>query len=66
MQLPQNILSNLNLPLSRHKYPACLDWQLVRGTWTSTEGSRTFKVVHDPKLGYVIAEMKNYTMGVQA
>lgn len=64
MKLPQDILSNLNLELSRHKNPASLDWQLVRGVWTASERSTTFKVVHDPKLGYVIAESKSHVMGV--
>ncbi len=64
MQLPKDILENLNLSLGRHKDPASLDWQLIRGKWTAKEGDRQFQVV-EFEGSYVIAETKatGYNVG---
>lgn len=59
MQLPSEILDNSNLSLSRHKDPAALDWQQIRGEWIASDGLRCYVIIHDEKLGYVIAE-KHY------
>jgi hypothetical protein len=66
LKLPDNILAELNLSLSRHQHPEDLDWQLERGKWTATAGSRKFVILHDEKLGYVIAEMKNVSYDIGA
>jgi len=63
MQLPSEILDDLNLSVSRHKHPEDLDWILVGGSWTAREGDRVFTVVHSEEFGYVIAEMKATTYG---
>ncbi len=65
MQLPKDILENLNLSLDRHKDPASLDWQLIRGRWTAKEGDRQFQVV-EFEGGYVIAETKATSCSVGA
>ncbi len=64
MQLPNDILENLNLSLGRHKNPASLDWQLIKGKWTAKESNRQFQIV-EFEGGYVIAETKatSYSMG---
>jgi hypothetical protein len=59
MQLPKDILENLNLAISRHKDPASLDWQLIKGKWTAREGNRQFQIIHDEKFGCVIAETRS-------
>ena len=66
MQLPSDILDNLNLSVSRHKHPEALDWTEVGGAWTAREGDRTFTLVHSERFGYVIAETKStsYDVGV--
>jgi hypothetical protein len=66
MQLPSEILSNLNFELSRFQQPELLDWQLERGSWTASVGDRQFSVVHDDRLGYVIAEKKSVSYGAGA
>jgi hypothetical protein len=63
MQLPKDILDNLNLELSRHKDPAVLNWQLLRGNWTAQEGNKQSQIV-EFKGGYVIAERKATSYGV--
>jgi len=65
MQLPEDVLSNLNLSVSRHKNPTSLDWQLINGRWTVREGNRRFQIIHDEKFGYVVAETKaiGYSVG---
>lgn len=66
MHLPPEILSNINLELSRFRQPELLDWQLKRGNWTASVGDRRFVVIHDDKLGYVIAEQKSVSYGIGA
>jgi hypothetical protein len=61
LKLPPDIIANLNRELSRHQRPEDLDWQLVNGKWTATEEARTFIVIHDETLGYVIAEQKSHS-----
>jgi hypothetical protein len=65
MQLPEDILSNLNRQLSRHPHPDALDWQRRNGKWTAWDGDRSFTLIHDEKLGYVVAEVKSVSCGVQ-
>jgi hypothetical protein len=64
MQLPSDILLKINYDFSRCHHPELLDWQLVRGTWTATMDDRKFILIHDDRLGYVIAETKSIKMGV--
>lgn len=64
MQLPSDILLKINYDFSRCHHPELLDWQLVRDTWTATMDDRKFVIIHDARLGYVIAESKSITMGV--
>jgi hypothetical protein len=64
MQLPSDILLKINYDFSRCHHPELLDWQLVRDTWTATTDDRKFILIHDDRLGYVIAEKKSITMGV--
>jgi len=66
MQLPSDILDNLNLSVSRHKHPEALDWTEVGGAWTAREGDRIFTLVHSEIFGYVIAETKSTSYGVGA
>lgn len=66
MQLPSEILSNLNYGLSRFQQPEILDWRLERGNWIASAGDRRFIIVHDEKLGYVLAEMKSVSYGIGA
>jgi hypothetical protein len=66
LKLPDNILAELNLSLSRFQQPELLDWRLERGSWTASVGNRQFIVVHDEKLGYVIAEKKSTSYGMGA
>jgi hypothetical protein len=67
MQLPSEILSNLNLEFSRFQQPELLDWRLEPGSWTASVGDRRFVIIHDEKLGYVIAEKKSasYSVGCE-
>ncbi|MFA5380154.1 MAG: hypothetical protein WC455_30615 [Dehalococcoidia bacterium] len=64
MQLPSDILLKINYDFSRCHHPELLDWQMVRDTWTATTDDRKFILIHDDRLGYVIAEKKSITMGV--
>lgn len=64
MQLPDDILSGLDLTLSRHKNPASLDWHQVNGKWIATEGDRLYQVVNYLG-GYVIAETKSLDWGMR-
>lgn len=64
MRLPVEILDNLNMEMSRHKDPADLDWQQVRGEWRATDGSHCYVIIHDEKLGYVIAEKRSCSYAV--
>jgi hypothetical protein len=66
MQLPSEILLKLNYDFSCCHNPELLDWQLERGSWTASVGDRQFIVVHDGRLGYVIAEKKIVSYGVGA
>jgi hypothetical protein len=66
MQLPSEILSNLNLQFSRFQQPELLDWRIELGSWTASVGDRQFIVVRDDRLGYVIAEKKSVSYGVGA
>jgi hypothetical protein len=66
MQLPNEILDNLNLSVSRHKRPEILDWAQVGESWTAREGDKVFTVVHSPAFGYVIAETKSTSYGAGA
>lgn len=66
MQLPPDILSNINHEFSRHPHPEDLDWQLERGKWTASTGAQMFIVLHDETLGYVIAEVKGVSYGIGA
>lgn len=66
MQLPSDILDNLNLPLSRHKDPAALDWQQLRGEWIAQGGPHCYVIIHDTALGYVVAEKCSCSYGVGA
>jgi hypothetical protein len=59
LDLPNEILSHLNLSLSRHQHPEKLDWSIVRDSWTAKDGDRTFVVVDGGKIGYVVAEQRN-------
>lgn len=64
MQLPPDILLKINYDFSRCHHPELLDWQLERGSWTASDGVRAFIIVHDDRLGYVIAEKKSASYGV--
>lgn len=66
MQLPSDILDNLNHSVSRHKNPEALDWIQVRGSWVARDGDRTFTVMHSERFGYVIAETKATNYGIGA
>jgi len=66
MQLPDEILDNLNISLSRHKNPASLDWQQIRGEWVAHDGPHCYAIIHDTQLGYVVAEKKSCSYGVGA
>jgi hypothetical protein len=66
MQLPSEILDNLNLSVSRHKHPESLDWIQVGESWTAREGDQVFTVVHSERFGYVIAETKATSYGIGA
>jgi len=63
MQLPSEILDNLNLSVSRHRHPENLDWTQAGECWTARDGDRIVTVVHSEKFGYVIAETKATTYG---
>lgn len=65
MQLPQEILSNLNLSVSRHKDPASLDWVQVGDHYEATLGDQRFRTLYAPPHGFVIAEMKFAQMGIE-
>ncbi|MHB8120469.1 MAG: hypothetical protein ACYDHX_17420 [Methanothrix sp.] len=66
MNLPTDILTGLNRALSRHQHPEELDWRLVNDKWTAAEGDLRFAVIHDKKLGYVIAQSKTVSNDVGA
>lgn len=59
MKLPSEILVNLNIGLSRHKFPESLDWTQNNGKWVATDEGKSYTVVYDENLGYVIAERKS-------
>lgn len=66
MQLPDEILAQINLDVSRHKHPDVLDWTQTGEAWTAREGDRVFRIVHSVKFGYVIAETKATVYGTGA
>jgi hypothetical protein len=66
MQLPSDILLKINYDFSRCHHPELLDWQLENGKWTATTARRKFVVIHDERLGYLIAEKKGISYGAGA
>jgi hypothetical protein len=66
LRLPDDILAELNQSLSCFQQPELLDWRLERGSWTASAGDRHFIIIHDERLGYVIAEKKSVSYGVGA
>jgi hypothetical protein len=65
MDLPQKILKDLNLRVSKHKHPEALDWQQKNGKWTALDDHHKYVVIHDKNFGYVIAETKTTSYIVQ-
>lgn len=66
MKLPDNILRDINLEVSRHNHPEDLDWSFIAGSWVASEGERCFVILHDTAFGYVIAEKKGAIYGLGA
>jgi hypothetical protein len=64
MKLPSDVISRINLKVSRHKQPEKLDWIKINGKWQAVEDGRTFVLIHDSDFGNVVAETKKVTMDV--